>query len=157
MPGTPNRSGGNRRLTGSDLSPPDGLPKPAADLTADEQAAFADLLELTAVNLLRRIDGTTLSLLARLTVREQTLAAALAAEPENLPLGRQHLQVVAQVCRMSAVFGMSPGDRQRLKVPDDTADQDVFLSIMTRMGSDDGPAAYVPRTATPGPLPTSTG
>ena len=133
MTGTPNRSGGSRKLTGIDITPPDGLPEPAADLTVDEQAAFSSLLEMAPANLLRRIDGTTLSLLARLTVREQTLAAALAAEPANLPLGRQHLQVVAQLCRMAAAFGLTPADRQRLKVPEDTEGQEMFSSIMDRM------------------------
>lgn len=131
MPGT-SRSGGDRSLSGRDATEFDGLPMPAADLNDTERQEFGFLLTAIPSAILRRVDGLQLSHLARLIVRERTLAAELANDPGNLPLGRAHMQTINLVLRMSASFGLTPFDRQRLQVPE-PQEEDPFDQVLRRV------------------------
>lgn len=124
MPGT-SRSGGNR-TSGEDNFPQTGLPSRPTDWRKDESEVWTHLINQIPHELLRAVDSYQLKILCELIVREKALAKLLRDDPTDLPVNRAHLQVAQQISKLSAMFGLSPIDRRRIRlqpqVPDDDAD-----------------------------------
>jgi len=122
------RNGGNR-TSGQDNFPIDGLPSRPNDWGKNEKAestAWTHLLNQIPAELLRSNDTYQLRILCELIVRERKLAKMLRDDATDLPTNRAHLQVAQQISRLSAMYGLSPIDRRRIRLepqkPDDDAD-----------------------------------
>jgi len=58
--------------------------------------------------------------LAELIVQSRALSAVALADPREPRLTRSWLGVVDQIRKLSALFGLSPADRARLKIEPET-------------------------------------
>ncbi len=107
---------GGNRVAGDDQFPLDGQPIPSKGWDSEHLQQWNDLLSLIPSDMLRRIDRYLLWSLVDLIVRERKMAEALRADPMDQKLARTHLVTVQQVIRLSGHFGLSPIDRQRLRL-----------------------------------------
>jgi hypothetical protein len=114
MPGT-SRSGGNR-TTSDDNFPQDGLPSRPNDFTPELNQVWNSLLEQIPHELLRRVDGYQLGILCEFIIRERKLAAACRDDLTDDKLLRAHLQAAQHVAKLSAMYGLSPIDRRRIRL-----------------------------------------
>lgn len=128
MVGAPGRSGGDRSI-GSDTTVDDGGPRCPASLPEPVRAKWLEVVEQVPKGLLRRVDSHQLRLLAELLHGADALAEQVRADPENDRARRLFLQTCDRVNRLSAQFGLSPSDRQRLKV-DPIEDDDPFEEFL---------------------------
>lgn len=134
MPGTQNRSGGDRRSRLPDCFPLDGPPNKPNDLSPQESILWDEILGCIPPEILRKNDAYQLAVLVRLIEREKTLSQALRDDPADLPTGRAHLQTVAAIGRLSAAFGLSPIDRRRIVIEAEPEEESVFSELLSRMG-----------------------
>ena len=114
MVGTPGRSGGDRTAGDIDPTLPDGGPyKP--NMITEVAAKWDELLPQLHKPSLRAVDVHELRTLCELLVCKDTLAAATLADPLDSRTGNLFLKVVDRIHKLSAVFGLNPADRKRLK------------------------------------------
>ena len=129
MVGVAGRSGGNHRNDGSEMTADDGGPlKPSLPDAVGRK--WDELVEQLPGGSLRRIDVHELKILAELLAMADNLAEASRMDPSDHKTARVYLNVVGQVHRLSASFGLNPGDRKRLAIAPVTEELDEFKSWM---------------------------
>ena len=64
------------------------------------------------------------------------LAEACRRDPSDHKTARVYLNVVGQVHRLSAAFGLNPGDRKRLAIGPATTEPDAFEQWKSGYGVD---------------------
>ncbi|MFN5229347.1 MAG: hypothetical protein ACK42H_23435 [Planctomycetota bacterium] len=123
MAGTQGRSGGDRSIDIRDATQEDGGPiKPTLDKDVSDKWDL--LVEQLPKKSLRKIDQHELKLLAELLVFSDKLAEAIRKDPSDHKSGRLFLNTCDRIHRMSASFGLNPGDRKRLRLSTDTEEED---------------------------------
>lgn len=115
MPGTANRSGGDRTSVGEDAFPITGPPIPQG-LSEEEREVWNIVLQDSPPEQLKRLDSYQLSVLCHCVVQARKLAALCRMDPTDFKASRSYLQVANHICRLSAQFGLSPMDRRRMKL-----------------------------------------
>jgi hypothetical protein len=131
MVGVGGRSGGNRKYDGAEMTPDDGGPiKP--DLPQAVGQKWDELVRQMPTGSLREIDGHELRILAELLVMTESLAEVVRSEPANHRAARVYLNTVVQVHRLSASFGLNPGDRKRLAIAPRVDEQDGLAMMLKR-------------------------
>ena len=134
MVGTPGRSGGNR-YQGHDLFPVDGTP----DAPHEASVAFLRHWRFLIANLpaiaLRKIDGIQMAILCELLVEIEELSELDDADPADLKARSLRLRVSQQVSRLSAQFGLSPSDRQRLSIEPAEEDDNPMEELLAKLRS----------------------
>ncbi len=131
MVGVPGRSGGNRKDTGADRTKPDGGPvKPS--LSAAVGSKWDDLVSQLPVGTLRRVDGHELKILAELLVMADLTSEVIQRDPSDHQSSRVFLNTVAQIHRLSASFGLNPGDRKRLAFVEEKEESELSLMLKRR-------------------------
>jgi phage terminase small subunit len=135
MPGTKGRSGGSRKL-GADRSSPDSGPVMPFGLTEAVQAKWREIVSQIPGGVLRRIDCHQIKLLAELLAGADDLSRQIQADPQNDRARRLFLQSIDRIQRLSALFGLSPADRMRLKIEaeETKGDDDPLVQWMKRGG-----------------------
>ena len=123
-------SGGNRD-GGSDASPIDKGPVKPSDLAPAAAVVWDDLRLQIPSGVLRAADCHQLRTLAELIVQSRALSRAAMANPSEPRLTRTWLGVVDQIRKMSMLFGLSPADRQRLKIEPEPP-MDEFAELLAR-------------------------
>lgn len=133
MAGKKGRSGGNR-VAKDDPFPLDGMPSIADGASEAEKATFRELLAAIPQEMLRKVDKHQLSMLARLICTERKLGKLVADDPEDARTVRAYLAVCQQVGRVSSLYGLSPVDRQRLRLGGSGGDQEEsgFGALLAR-------------------------
>lgn len=124
MVGIGGRSGGDRSL-GEDSSIEDGLPK-KPKLSAKVSKKWDQLLEQLPQKALRKIDAHELKLLAELLAHSDSLAEVIRKDPGDHASGRLFLNYCDRIHRLSASFGLNPGDRKRLSLAVQAEEDDPF-------------------------------
>jgi hypothetical protein len=130
MPGTRGRSGGDRSKKA--IRPTAGAPiaKPAT-LTSGGSRKWDALIQQIPAATLAQLDEHALGLLAELLAQAEQLSAAIDANPADAPTRRLFLGTIDRITRLSAVFGLDPASRARLKLdPDSTPENDPFLAFI---------------------------
>ena len=115
MTGSPGRSGGNRQY-GEDNTREDGGPSMPLALSDKARTKWAEIMTQLPVHELRRIDCHQLGILCGLLVEADTLLSMLQDNPADHRTRRLHSATVQHIARLSAVFGLSVGDRKRIKL-----------------------------------------
>ena len=115
MVGIAGRSGGNRNDNGAEMTADDGGPR-KPDLPDTVGKKWDELVEQLPAGSLRKIDGHELRILAELLAMTDSLVEACRRDPNDHRAARVYLNTVAQVHRLSASFGLNPGDRKRLAI-----------------------------------------
>lgn len=118
MVGRPGRSGGDRKKK-KDMTKPDDGPKKPDKQTKAFDAKWKELMSQLPASALRAIDTHQLQVLTRLLCHENDLAGMLDRDPAELKVRRLYLNTCQSIDRLSARFGLSPSDRQRLKLEDE--------------------------------------
>lgn len=132
MVGIPGRSGGNRKDTGAEMTKPDGGPvKPS--LPKNVGAKWDELVSQLPLGTLRRIDGHELKILSELLVMADSLTKKIQEDPSDHKSSRVFLNVVAQIHRLSASFGLNPGDRKRLALAPEQEESELSALLKRRM------------------------
>jgi phage terminase small subunit len=114
MPGTPGRTGLGKCKKGVDRTSSDGLPVKPRGMSKAAASKWKELMNQLEQSVLRKADSHQLRLLAEILAQTDSVIAALAENPDDLGLHRVFMNYSQQVHRLSAQFGLSPGDRQRL-------------------------------------------
>lgn len=114
MVGTRNRSGGDHVTSGTDPFPVDGLPECPPDLIEKERVVWNALLDKLPAELLRGVDVYMLGTLARCIcdARKCHELWRTTSDPKYLKLVRT---TENQLNKLSALYGLTPGDRTKLK------------------------------------------
>ena len=134
MVGTFNRSGGDRvSQTGCDRSRTDGPPIAPDDMPDDVAGKWRRLMDELPLEVLRRIDGHELGLLAQTLALADRLAKQMVDDPSDHKAARLFLNALDRVHRLSASFGLNPGDRKRLDLvqPHDES-EDPMEAVLRR-------------------------
>jgi hypothetical protein len=132
MVGIPGRSGGNRKDTGAEMTKPDGGPlKPS--LSDSVGAKWDELVSQLPKGTLRRIDSHELKILSELLVMADSLTELIQKDPSDHKSSRIFLNVVTQIHRLSASFGLNPGDRKRLALAPEKEDSEFGSMLKRRM------------------------
>ena len=131
MVGVAGRSGGDRLNDGVDRTKDDGGPR-KPDLPDAVGKKWDELIEQMPSGSLRKIDGHELRLLSELLSLSDVLAAACRRDPSDLPTVRAFVNVTTQVHRLSASFGLNPGDRKRLAIAPVVEDESDFAALLKR-------------------------
>jgi hypothetical protein len=125
MTGSAGRSGGDRKTVGVDTTPEDSGPtKP--NLPPKVSTKWDQLIEQLPKKSLRKIDCHELKLLAELLTMADQLSSAAIEDPTDHQTGRLFLNVCDRVHRLSASFGLNPGDRKRLSLDPGNDEPDAF-------------------------------
>ena len=133
MPGTSGRTGGDRSRRVDRTQPDSGPARPSGRSEAFN-TKWDELLGQLPAAVLRGIDSHQIALLVAMLVDADTQALRLEADPCDLKTRRVFLGTVQSIGRMSAQFGLSPSDRQRLKIEPEK-EPDAFTEWMSeRMG-----------------------
>lgn len=115
MVGIAGRSGGNRNDNGAEMTVDDGGPrKPSLPDSVGKK--WDELVGQMPSGSLRKIDCHELRILAELLAMADNLAETCRRDPSDHKAARVYLNTVAQVHRLSASFGLNPGDRKRLAI-----------------------------------------
>ncbi len=131
MVGVAGRSGGDRWNDGCDRSADDGGPlKPSLPDAVGQK--WDELIVQLPSGSLRKIDCHELRILAELLAMADSLAEACRRDPSDHRAARVYLNTVAQVHRLSASFGLNPGDRKRLAIAPVVEDESDFASMLRR-------------------------
>lgn len=131
MVGVANRSGGDRGSNSVDRTADDGGPlKP--DLPDSVGEKWDELIEQMPSGSLRKIDCHELRILSELLAMADNLAETCRRDPSDHRAARVYLNTVAQVHRLSASFGLNPGDRKRLAIAPVVDDAPDGLAAMLR-------------------------
>jgi hypothetical protein len=151
MAGTQGRSGGDRSIDIRDATQEDGGPiKPTLDKDVSDKWDL--LVEQLPKKSLRKSDQHELKLLAELLAFSDKLSDAVRKDPSDHKSGRLFLNTCDRIHRMSASFGLNPGDRKRLRLSDDIEDEDdpfiQWLQGRTE-GRISGEGSYPPRSSGP--------
>lgn len=129
MTGSAGRSGGDRKTIGVDTTPEDSGPtKPK--LPPNVAKKWDQLIEQLPKKSLRKIDCHELKLLAELLTMADQLSSAAIDNPTDHQTGRLFLNVCDRVHRLSASFGLNPGDRKRLSLETDEDIENPFNTWM---------------------------
>ena len=75
-----------------------------------------ELIEQMPSGSLRKIDGHELRILSELLAMADGLVESCRLDPSDHKTARVFLNVVGQIHRLSASFGLNPGDRKRLAI-----------------------------------------
>jgi hypothetical protein len=118
MSGTKNRSGGDRVSRGQDTLQTRGELKKPDGMTPEGAAKWDELVAQFDPRLLRSTDAHQLYLLSELLAQGERITKQIQADPTDMRLTRALVSVASQVYRLSAVFGLSPQDRARIKIPE---------------------------------------
>ena len=122
---------GGNRVSADDPFDPDGPPSRPKSLDEAENRYWTLLSEQIPERLLRRVDAHQLENLVNLLAMRDRIARAIKDDPGDLKSGRLFLQVVAQIGKLSVLFGLSPIDRQRLRIKSEpTADDNVAVQYL---------------------------
>lgn len=132
MVGTPGRSGGNR-YQGNDLFPVDGTPEPPHEASVSFMRHWRFLVANLPAVALRKIDAIQMGILCELLVEIEQLSELIEADPSDLKARSLRLRVSQQVSRLSAQFGLSPSDRQRLSIEPEQDEEDPVAGLLARM------------------------
>jgi hypothetical protein len=117
---------------GVDHSEADGGPsKP--ELPEAVAAKWDQLVDQLPKNSLRRIDEHELKLLAELLVMADNLSKVTLADPGDHQSGRLFLNVTDRIHRLSASFGLNPGDRKKLSIVEPVVES-AFTDWLARAG-----------------------
>lgn len=109
-----------------DVRYPDAGPVKPSDLSRDVSVMWDHLLTQIDSRVLLAEDVHQLRNLAELIVQAKALSKEAMANPYELRLTRTWLSVVDQVRKLSALFGLSPGGRSRLKLGTSEFEDDPF-------------------------------
>ena len=131
MVGIPGRSGGDRWNDGVDRTADDGGPR-KPDLPDSVGRKWDELVEQLPAGSLRKIDSHELRILSELLAMSDSLAEACRRNPSDHKTARVYLNTVAQVHRLSAAFGLNPGDRKRLAIAPVQEDESDFAAMLRR-------------------------
>ena len=101
---------------GFDESYSDAGPTKPTDITPNVSVVWDQLRTQIHPSILQAADAHQLRILAELIVQSKALSKDALANPHVLGLTRLWLSVADHLCRLSALFGLSPGDRSRLKI-----------------------------------------
>lgn len=115
------RNGGDKSL-GSDPFPVDGGPNKPGTLSADESDAWDWLMSRIPSNCLRKVDALQLEILCQCKVGANQLNRVLQLDPLDHKTRAKYIALVAHIRGLSAQFGLSPVDRQRMKLAPETQD-----------------------------------
>jgi hypothetical protein len=118
MAGRPGRSGGDRKSQKGNTKADAGPKMPVGQAKAFV-AKWKELLSQLPAPALRSIDVHQLQVLTRLLCHENDLAGMLDRDPADLKVRRLYLNTAQSIDRLSARFGLSPSDRQRLKLEEE--------------------------------------
>ncbi len=127
-------SGGDRSVQ-FDKTKPNGLPSKPVDLGAAGDV-WDELVSMLEPGILRRVDCFQLQSLAQLIVQSRLLASQALSDPSDPKKNRSWLSTVDQVRKLSALFGLSPMDRSRLKVDPSSDEPDEFDLWLAKRGVD---------------------
>lgn len=131
MVGISGRSGGNRAV-GSDHTDEDSGPiKP--ELPEAVSQKWDQLIGQLPKPALRRIDCHELKLLSELLVMADGLSKEALQNPADHKTGRLFLNVADRIHKLSAVFGLNPGDRKRLNLKTQEDAEDPFKRWLEEM------------------------
>jgi phage terminase small subunit len=131
MAGTNGRSGGDRKSEGADRTKPDGGPlKPS--LSASVGKKWDELIEQLPAGSLRKIDAHELRILSELLAMADSLAESCRRDPSDLPTVRAFVNVSTQIHRLSASFGLNPGDRKRLALAPPEQEESELSALLKR-------------------------
>ena len=131
MVGVAGRSGGDRLNDGVDRTKDDGGPR-KPDLPDAVGKKWDELIEQMPSGSLRKIDGHELKILAELLAMTDNLAEACRRDPSDHRAARMYLNTAASVHRLSASFGLNPGDRKRLAIAPVVEDESDFAALLKR-------------------------
>jgi hypothetical protein len=123
-------SGGDRSVQ-IDKTTPNGLPSKPVDLGAAGDV-WDELVSMLEPGILRRVDCFQLQTLAQLIVQSRMLANQALSDPSDPKKNRSWLSTVDQVRKLSALFGLSPMDRSRLKIDPSSDEPDEFQEWLAR-------------------------
>lgn len=130
MTGSAGRSGGDRKTIGLDTTPQDSGPaKPK--LPAKVAKKWDLLIEQLPKKSLRKIDCHELKLLSELLAIADSLSTAALHDPTDHQTSRLFLNVCDRIHRLSASFGLNPGDRKRLSLETEEFTEDAFQRWLT--------------------------
>jgi hypothetical protein len=130
MPGTRFRSGGDRSKKQVRQTSGEPITKPAT-LTSGGSRKWDSLIQQIPAATLAQLDEHNLGLLAELLAQSEQLSAAIDANPADAPTRRLFLNTVDRITRLSALFGLDPASRARLKLdPDSKPENDPFLAFL---------------------------
>lgn len=124
MAGGRGRSGRKPAEPRADVIPDDGGPKCPKEANKRVQQKWALIVSQLPNGVLRRIDGHQLLILCHLLAGVDELTAAIDSDPLDNQSRRTLLQYSDRVNKLSAMFGLSPADRMRIKVGDNPAAKD---------------------------------
>jgi len=114
MVGTAGRTGGDRFIDGVDPTKVDGGPvKP--DMPEALSRVWDELVPQLHQSSLRHIDVHEIKILCELLLMKSQLWQFVSVDPTDSKLNRQYINVVDRIHKLSAVFGLNPSDRRRLK------------------------------------------
>jgi hypothetical protein len=130
MPGTRGRSGGDRSSKQVRTTPGNQITKPAT-LSAGGARKWDTLIEQIPANTLTQLDEHNLGLLAELLAQSEQLSRLIEANPADEKSRRFFLQTVDRISRLSAVFGLDPASRAKLKIdPESDPENDPFMQFL---------------------------
>ena len=115
-------SGGDRTV-GVDGSPVDAGPIKPEALSGPVAEVWDDLVAQISPQVLRALDVHLLRSLAGLIAQQRNLEKVVMEDPKDARSARLMLSVTDQIRKLSALFGLSPFDRQRMKYPEDEVDE----------------------------------
>jgi len=132
MVGMKGRSGGNRHLKG-DFTAQTGLPIPPIGKKENFYSRWNELVGMIEPSILRPVDSVQLTVLVDLLVEIDELGVMLNSDADNLKIRSLRLRLSQQVSRLSAQFGLSPMDRQRISVEQNDEPEDPFETLAYQM------------------------
>lgn len=115
MAGYRGRQGRKSGEPGIDFLEFDGGPRLPAGASAAVAKKWRLLIDQLPARSLRRIDGHQLRLLSEHLTAFDILTEHLETNKGDYPTHRSTLQIVDRIARLSALFGLSPADRARLR------------------------------------------
>lgn len=118
-------SGANQAVRIDESYKDEGPIKPS-DLAPNVSVIWDHLRTQIHSRLLHAEDVHQLRNLAELIAQSRALSREAMANPHELRLTRTWLSVVDQVRKLSALFGLSPGGRSRLKFGTSESENDPF-------------------------------
>ena len=123
---------GSSQVSSHDGSKPDGLPAKPKGMNETCNEIWDDLLSQIQPNILRKVDAFQLESLAQLLVQSRALGKLAMANPVDVSANRAWLATVDLVRKLSACFGLSPSDRKRLAIADESPEEDPYAALLAR-------------------------
>lgn len=129
MSGT-SRSGGDRAIR---FCPGNGAPECPEYLEGDERAKFFELVKQIPQAILDKSDVHQLGSLAVALCQIAVVYKQMKHDPTDLKLKRSFVALCQTVNRASALYGLSPADRARIKTPVEEG-EDPFAAYLKEAG-----------------------